>query len=198
MNMVEHQKDHSLEAFFRRVLCKVVLFWNGRVHTYLSQIGSCTARIQSAFQSKHPLALVFDTSMISTGIPAFTNPCCLWALFEQVLLLSPDPDIWENPSNCTIHAEPINETWWDCVLEVCQVSWSGPKQGLKAHVDRYKNSPVMHKRLVGTRQWPFIGFWKEFSSTIPRLRAPKSMCSYLFVEFHSRVIGPEMKAQNEW
>eukprot|EP00435_Cladocopium_sp_Y103_P016855 s363_g4.t1 len=23
--------------------------------------------------------------------------------------------------------------------KVCQVSWSGPKQGLKAHVDRYKN-----------------------------------------------------------
>ena len=31
--------------------------------------------------------------------------------------------------------------------QVCQVSWSGPKQGQKAHVDRYKNSPVMHKSL---------------------------------------------------
>merc|ERR1711865_250110 len=28
--------------------------------------------------------------------------------------------------------------------KVCGVSWSGPHQGLEAHVDRYRNSPVMH------------------------------------------------------
>ena len=38
-----------------------------------------------------------------------------------------------------------------CLSQVCEVSWSGPKQGFKAHVDRYKNSPVMHKPLgIGT------------------------------------------------
>lgn len=28
--------------------------------------------------------------------------------------------------------------------KVCQVTWSGPFQGLKAHLERYRNSPVMH------------------------------------------------------
>lgn len=29
--------------------------------------------------------------------------------------------------------------------KVCEVRWSGPHQGLEAHVERYRNSPVMHK-----------------------------------------------------
>ncbi|CAE7221130.1 ML5 [Symbiodinium sp. CCMP2456] len=29
--------------------------------------------------------------------------------------------------------------------KVCGVSWSGPHQGLEAHVERYRNSPVMHE-----------------------------------------------------
>lgn len=28
--------------------------------------------------------------------------------------------------------------------KVCYVSWSGPSQGLAAHIERYRNSPVMH------------------------------------------------------
>jgi len=28
--------------------------------------------------------------------------------------------------------------------KVCYVSWSGPHQGLDAHIERYRNSPVMH------------------------------------------------------
>jgi len=28
--------------------------------------------------------------------------------------------------------------------KVCGVTWSGPHQGREAHVDRYRNSPVMH------------------------------------------------------
>jgi len=28
--------------------------------------------------------------------------------------------------------------------KICGVTWSGPHQGLEAHVDRYRNSPVMH------------------------------------------------------
>eukprot|EP00440_Ansanella_granifera_P052560 gb/GFBE01056990.1/.p1 GENE.gb/GFBE01056990.1/~~gb/GFBE01056990.1/.p1 ORF type:complete len:404 (+),score=107.01 gb/GFBE01056990.1/:1-1212(+) len=34
--------------------------------------------------------------------------------------------------------------WMLPTSKVCQVSWSGPHQGRQAHVDRYKNSPVMH------------------------------------------------------
>lgn len=29
--------------------------------------------------------------------------------------------------------------------QVCQVGWSGPHQGFEAHVERYRNSPVMHR-----------------------------------------------------
>ena len=29
--------------------------------------------------------------------------------------------------------------------KVCEVRWSGPHQGFEAHVERYRNSPVMHK-----------------------------------------------------
>eukprot|EP00913_Durusdinium_trenchii_P030602 g28660.t1 len=29
--------------------------------------------------------------------------------------------------------------------KVCAVRWSGPHQGYEAHVERYRNSPVMHK-----------------------------------------------------
>ena len=29
--------------------------------------------------------------------------------------------------------------------KVCEVKLSGPHQGFQAHVDRYRNSPVMHR-----------------------------------------------------
>eukprot|EP00439_Symbiodinium_sp_Y106_P084116 s109_g24.t3 len=54
----------------------------------------------------------------------------------------------------TLHQEAVASFWelfdgfsaWSFPSsKVCEVSWSGPKQGFKAHVDRYKNSPVMHK-----------------------------------------------------
>eukprot|EP00931_Biecheleriopsis_adriatica_P112563 TRINITY_DN8720_c0_g1_i2.p1 TRINITY_DN8720_c0_g1~~TRINITY_DN8720_c0_g1_i2.p1 ORF type:complete len:403 (+),score=70.69 TRINITY_DN8720_c0_g1_i2:772-1980(+) len=32
--------------------------------------------------------------------------------------------------------------------KVCYVSWSGPHQGLQAHIDRYRNSPVMHADVI--------------------------------------------------
>lgn len=31
--------------------------------------------------------------------------------------------------------------------KVCTVTWSSPTQGLEAHIERYKNSPVMHGSL---------------------------------------------------
>eukprot|EP00440_Ansanella_granifera_P055051 gb/GFBE01059676.1/.p1 GENE.gb/GFBE01059676.1/~~gb/GFBE01059676.1/.p1 ORF type:complete len:344 (+),score=42.00 gb/GFBE01059676.1/:1-1032(+) len=35
--------------------------------------------------------------------------------------------------------------WAIPTAKVCQISWSGPHQGFKAHVERYRNSAVMHK-----------------------------------------------------
>eukprot|EP00438_Fugacium_kawagutii_P018468 Skav204797 [mRNA] locus=scaffold763:452964:459404:+ [translate_table: standard] len=59
--------------------------------------------------------------------------------------------------------------------KVCNVSWSGPKQGLKAHVDRYKNSPVMHKS-VPEEYKPMIfsdGVPKRFPAPTIRVQHPK-------------------------
>lgn len=39
--------------------------------------------------------------------------------------------------------------------KVCYISWSGPHQGLEAHIDRYRNSPVMHPD-VGDECKPLI------------------------------------------
>lgn len=59
--------------------------------------------------------------------------------------------------------------------KVCEVSWSGPKQGFKAHVDRYKNSPVMHKS-VPDEYKPMIfanGVRKKFPAPTIRIQHPK-------------------------
>merc|ERR1712072_1036800 len=35
---------------------------------------------------------------------------------------------------------------WNCASDkVCQVTWSDTLQGLQAHIERYRNSPVMHE-----------------------------------------------------
>lgn len=34
--------------------------------------------------------------------------------------------------------------WTMPTAKVCEIGWSGPHQGLAAHIERYKNSPVMH------------------------------------------------------
>jgi len=38
-------------------------------------------------------------------------------------------------------------TWEVPSEKVCTVTWSEPTQGLEAHIDRYRNSPVMHHSL---------------------------------------------------
>jgi hypothetical protein len=32
--------------------------------------------------------------------------------------------------------------------KVCTVTWSSPYQGLESHIDRYRNSPVMHQSII--------------------------------------------------
>ena len=49
--------------------------------------------------------------------------------------------------------------------KVCEVRWSGPHQGLRAHVDRYRNSPASRPRLarrgVVATGGPLLGRKKE-------------------------------------
>ncbi|CAK9112131.1 Protein MEI2-like 4 (AML4) (MEI2-like protein 4) [Durusdinium trenchii] len=58
--------------------------------------------------------------------------------------------------------------------KVCQVGWSGPHQGFKAHVERYRNSPVMHKSVPDTYK-PVIfkdGVRKPFPRPTKKVKAP--------------------------
>eukprot|EP00438_Fugacium_kawagutii_P018469 Skav204798 [mRNA] locus=scaffold763:460514:465506:+ [translate_table: standard] len=58
--------------------------------------------------------------------------------------------------------------------KVCKVTWSGPHQGFEAHVERYRNSPVMH-RSVPDEYKPLIfseGTPIPFPPPTRRLKAP--------------------------
>ncbi|CAE7437019.1 ML5 [Symbiodinium natans] len=64
--------------------------------------------------------------------------------------------------------------WSLPTAKVCQVSWSGPHQGFKAHVERYRNSPVMH-RSVPDEYKPVIfknGVRKSFPRPTKKVKAP--------------------------
>jgi len=59
--------------------------------------------------------------------------------------------------------------------KVCTVSWSDPHQGLNAHIERYRNSPVMHPDVPD--EWKpalFVnGVRVEFPAPTKKLKAPK-------------------------
>lgn len=59
--------------------------------------------------------------------------------------------------------------------KVCGVTWSGPHQGLQAHIERYRNSPVMHES-VPDHFKPVIlkdGQRIPFPPPTRKLRAPR-------------------------
>lgn len=64
--------------------------------------------------------------------------------------------------------------WAIPTAKVCQVSWSGPHQGLAAHVERYRNSPVMHKSVRDDYK-PVIfanGVRQPFPSPTKKIKSP--------------------------
>merc|ERR1719221_78725 len=67
-------------------------------------------------------------------------------------------------------------TDWSIVSQkVCEVSWSEPMQGLQAHIDRYRNSPVMHES-VPDEYRPVLfqaGVRVAFPEPTKRIRAPR-------------------------
>jgi len=59
--------------------------------------------------------------------------------------------------------------------KVCGVSWSGPHQGLEAHIERYRNSPVMHVEVPDNFK-PILlhhGARINFPPPTRKLRAPR-------------------------
>jgi len=70
--------------------------------------------------------------------------------------------------------------WSLPTLKVCQVCWSGPHQGFKAHVERYRNSPVMHKQVPDPYK-PVIfknGIRKPFPRPTKKIKAPSMPMGY--------------------
>ena len=68
-----------------------------------------------------------------------------WTCFHK----TSEIDLWMNsvfhPSCLKGVVKGRTRTDWSHFCQVCQVGWSGPHQGFQAHVERYRNSPVMHK-----------------------------------------------------
>jgi len=65
---------------------------------------------------------------------------------------------------------------WDVPTEkICNVGWCSPQQGLEAHVDRYRNSPVMHESVP--EEWrPLLlsyGVPIAFPPPTHKIKAPK-------------------------
>lgn len=59
--------------------------------------------------------------------------------------------------------------------KVCQVDWSRPHQGLSAHVERYRNSPVMHESVDDECKPAMFenGMRAAFPPPVKRIKAPR-------------------------
>jgi hypothetical protein len=65
--------------------------------------------------------------------------------------------------------------WEVASQKVCEVVWSNPLQGLQTHIDRYRNSPVMHESVPDTYR-PVLfsrGERVPFPEPTKRIRAPR-------------------------
>lgn len=65
--------------------------------------------------------------------------------------------------------------WFFDSAKVCEISWAHPHQGLAEHVDRYRNSPVMHHSMPDEYR-PMVfkdGVRVSFPAPTKAIRAPK-------------------------
>mmetsp|Transcript_70764 Transcript_70764/g.185513 ORF Transcript_70764/g.185513 Transcript_70764/m.185513 type:complete len:412 (+) Transcript_70764:75-1310(+) len=99
----------------------------------------------------------------------FKTNACLGYAFINLTCSSMVPGFWKVFEGFSRWALPSRK--------VCGVTWSGPHQGLQAHVDRYRNSPVMHPSVpeecrplifADGQRVPFVAPCKEPKA--PRLR----------------------------
>eukprot|EP00425_Heterocapsa_triquetra_P002770 CAMPEP_0195052972 /NCGR_PEP_ID=MMETSP0448-20130528/2256_1 /TAXON_ID=66468 /ORGANISM="Heterocapsa triquestra, Strain CCMP 448" /LENGTH=522 /DNA_ID=CAMNT_0040082209 /DNA_START=83 /DNA_END=1651 /DNA_ORIENTATION=- len=66
----------------------------------------------------------------------FKTRACLGYAFVNLVSTEDVPRFWNKFNGFSKWALPSKK--------VCGVTWSGPHQGLQAHMERYRNSPVMH------------------------------------------------------
>jgi hypothetical protein len=76
-------------------------------------------------------------------------------------------DVWK-------HFEGFNN-WPSASDNVCEVAWNTPHQGLLTHIERYRNSPLMHESVPETYR-PILlgnGIRKVFPAPTTQIRAPR-------------------------
>jgi len=66
-------------------------------------------------------------------------------------------------------------SWAGPSTKVCQVSWADPNQGLSEHVERYRNSPVMHDNVPDSYKprLYYNGVRVPFPTATKRIRPPR-------------------------
>lgn len=67
-------------------------------------------------------------------------------------------------------------TKWPCSSDnVCEVAWNSPHQGLATHIDRYRNSPLMHASVPEAFRPVLLknGVPVKFPAPTARIRAPR-------------------------
>lgn len=65
---------------------------------------------------------------------------------------------------------------WPCPSDnVCEVAWNSPHQGFETHIERYRNSPLMHPSVPEAfRPLVFVnGCRVDFPAPTTRIRAPR-------------------------
>jgi hypothetical protein len=65
--------------------------------------------------------------------------------------------------------------WKNASRKVCEVSWSGPLQGLSAHIEHYRDSPVMHESVPECYKPALFqgGLRQPFPRPTKELQAPR-------------------------
>jgi len=80
----------------------------------------------------------------------------------------------EAAESCWKAFEGFNK-WVVPSMKVCSVNWSSPFQGLDAHVERYRNSPVMHEHVPDEYKPMLLSGGKRLPFPLPtkKIRAPR-------------------------
>lgn len=118
----------------------------------------------------------------------FKSQACLGYAFVNLADSSSVPTFWSTFNGYAKWVLPSRK--------VCSVSWSSPHQGLQAHVDRYRNSPVMHTS-VPDEYKPVI-FEKGVRVLFPEFaKAPRAPRVRNFRESERCLHGPARQHQQQ-
>jgi hypothetical protein len=76
-------------------------------------------------------------------------------------------------------------SWPVCSTKVCRLGWSTPHQGLQTHIERYRNSPLMHKDVPDEIRPALFenGERIEFPPPTKAVHAPRLRASHRLSEF---------------